>query len=319
MKELLIVGSGPIGLYAAFSAGLRKIDAFVLESSQTVGGQLNLYGEKHIYDIPGFISIKASELSDVLYKQYETYKNQIPIQLNETLISINKKDNYYNVVTNIATYDVKKILLTHGGGKFMPRGIEGLEAKNLDYAVYDLNRYKDKDVVILGGGDSAVDWANIIKDIAKSVSLIHRRTEFRAHLASLEIFKEKGGIIYTPYILKDQQIENNYIKELTILNVNTNELVNVKTDEVLIFYGLIQTKSSYEDWLVHAENGLILVNTKMETSVDGIYACGNGVYYEGKQKMITSGFGEVVQAICAINLELHPEQKVPQYSSLMKK
>jgi len=319
MKELLIVGAGPVGLYAAFTAGLRKIDSIVIESAQTVGGQLNLYLEKKIYDIPGFDGIQTKDLLSKLYNQYETYKNDVPLHLNETVIKISQKDDYFVVETNKTSYETKKILMTHGGGRFTPRKVEGVEAHNLAYNVNKLEDYRNKNVIIFGGGDSAVDWANLILDIAKNVYLVHRRNEFRAHLSSIEMFKEKGGQIYTPYNLIGQSIENKCIKEVSIENIETKEVVSFDVDEVLAFYGLIQTKSTYEDWLVHAENGLIKVDSKMATNIEGIYACGNGIDYEGKQKMITSGFGEVITAIGAINFELHPEQRVPQYSSLMKK
>ncbi len=319
MKELLIVGAGPVGLYAAFTAGMRKIDAVMIESAQTVGGQLNLYTEKVIYDIPGFEALSGKELIDKLYVQYQKYEDSIPLRLNETLLTIDRKEDYFVITTDKDKFEVKKILMTHGGGKFTPRKVAGVEAKNLNYSVCDLQSYKGKKVVVFGGGDSAVDWANAIADIADKVYLIHRRNEFRAHLSSLEMFEEKGGKILTPYVLKDQVIENELIQSITIEEVETKEIISIDVDEVLAFYGLISTKTSYDDWLVDAEKGLILVDTKMKTNVDGIYACGNGIYYEGKQKMITPGFGEAITALCAINFELHPEQKVPQYSSMMKK
>lgn len=318
MKELLIVGSGPIGLYAAFVAGMRKIDALVLESAQTIGGQLNLYLEKSIYDIPGFSDISAQGLIDNLYNQYKEYENEIPIKLNENLLSIEQKDNYFVVTTNKEVYEVKKILLTHGGGMFLPRTIPGLDATNVKYNVDHLADYKDKNVAIFGGGDSALDWANMIKDIAKEVYVIHRRNEFRAHLSSIDTFKKKGGIIYTPHNLKDQVIENGLVTKVTLENLETKDTVELDVDAVLAFFGLVQSKASYEDWLVTIDNGAIVVDRKMQSSVDGIYACGNGAYYEGKQKMITAGFGEVVTAIGAINYDLHPEQKVPKYSSMLK-
>ena len=319
MKELLIVGAGPVGLYAAFTAGLRKIDAVVVESAQTVGGQLNLYLEKTIYDIPAFKSIKASELINALYEQFKPYEKDIPLHLNETIETIEKEDGYFVVKTNKETYEVKKILMTHGGGKFLPRKIEGLEATNVAYNVLSLDQYKDKKVAIFGGGDSALDWANLIKEIATDVYLIHRRPEFRAHLSSVDTFQEKGGNIYAPYQLKSHIQEDDLVEEIVIENKETNEEASLKVDEILVFFGLIQTRASYETWLVDAENGLIIVDSKMNTSVEGIYACGNGVTYTGKQKMITSGFGEVITALGAINHELHPEQRVTQYSSMLKK
>ncbi|QWB95578.1 NAD(P)/FAD-dependent oxidoreductase [Mycoplasmatota bacterium] len=319
MKELCIIGAGPIGLYAAFNAGLRKIDAFVLESAQLTGGQLNLYLEKTIYDVPGHKAIKTKKLLNDLYDQYKTYENDIPIYYNENVLSIEEKDDYFVITTNRKIREAKKILFTHGGGMFTPRKIEGLEAKNIHYGVYDLDRFKNKKVVVFGGGDSAVDWANLVVDVATSTHLIHRRSEFRAHKSSLDLFLSKKGIITTPYTLNAYKLEDENVKSITIKHKETNHLIELEVDEMIVCYGLIQTKTDYNQWLVRNEEGLIIVNTDMSSSVNGIYACGNGVTYLGKQKMLTSGFGEVVTAIGAINFELHPEQKVPKYSSLIKK
>jgi thioredoxin reductase (NADPH) len=318
MKELCIIGAGPIGLYAAFNAGLRKIDAFVLESAQSTGGQLNLYLEKTIYDIPGHKAIKTKNLLNDLFNQYKTYENEIPIFYNESVLSIEEKDDYFIITTNRDIRKAKKVLFTHGGGMFTPRKIEGLEAKNIHYGVYDLEQFRNKKVVVFGGGDSAVDWANLVADVATSVHLIHRRNEFRAHKSSLDLFEFKKGIILTPYQLKNYQVDGEQVKSISIEHKDLKTIKDLEVDELIVCYGLIQTKTNYNDWLVRNEDGLIIVKTDMSSSVKGIFACGNGVTYVGKQKMLTSGFGEVVTAIGAINFELHPEQKVPKYSSLIK-
>jgi thioredoxin reductase (NADPH) len=318
MKELCIIGAGPIGLYAAFNAGLRKIDAYVIESAQTTGGQLNLYLEKHIYDIPGYKSIQTKKLLHDLYEQYRAYENEIPIYLNESVIDIEKKEDYFVITTNKEIRKAKKILFTHGGGMFTPRRIDGLDATNIHYGVYDLERFRNKRVAVFGGGDSAVDWANLVADVASSVSLIHRRDAFRAHKGSLDLFELKKGKILTPYSLKTYELEEKSVKQVVIEHKDTHELKTIDIDELIVCYGLIQTKTNYDKWLVKNEEGLIIVESNMASSIKGIYACGNGVTYLGKQKMLTSGFGEVVNAIGAINFELHPEQKVSKYSSLMK-
>lgn len=319
MKDLCIIGAGPIGLYAAFSAGLRDIDAFVIESSQSVGGQLNLYLEKKIYDIPGYVDIQTKVLLDQLHKQYLTYEAQIPIYLNESLIKINQKEDCFEIVTDQKTHFARKVLFTHGGGQFRPRKLEGVEANNIHYHVEQLSHFKDKNVVVFGGGDAAVDWANLVIDVAKNVYLVHRREQFRAHKSSVDMFLRKGGFIYTPYTLSNHQKNGELITQIELKHKDTKDLIKLEVDEIIVSFGLIQTKTNYEDWLVETKDNLIKVQSDMSTNIHGIFACGNGVTYEGKQKMLTSGFGEVVTAIGAINFELHPEQKVIKYSSLMKK
>lgn len=319
MKDLCIIGAGPIGLYAAFTAGLRDIDAFVIESSQSVGGQLNLYLEKKIYDIPGYVDIQTKVLLDQLYKQYLTYEAQIPIYLNESLIKINQKEDYFEIVTDQKIHQAKKVLFTHGGGQFKPRKLEGIEAQNIHYHVDQLARFKQKNVVVFGGGDAAVDWANLVIDVAENVYLIHRRDQFRAHKSSIDMFLRKGGYVHTPYTLSNHEMLDKMVTQIDLVHKDTKAHIQIDVDEIIVSFGLIQTKTSYEDWLVETKDNLIKVEPDMSTNIQGIFACGNGVTYEGKQKMLTSGFGEVVTAIGTINFELHPEQKVIKYSSLMKK
>ncbi len=319
MKDLIIIGAGPVGLYAGFCAGLRKLDAMIIESSFETGGQLSLYQEKDILDVPGFAKIKAKDLGDALYKQYATHKDDVSLKTGEDVLEIEKKDDYFKVTTNQDTYTCKKVLIANGGGKFSPRLVEGLEADNLYYHICNVERFRGQDIAVLGGGDSAVDWAIALLNEAKSVTLIHRREQFRAHQSSLELFKKLGGRVLANYVVWEYVSQEKNISSLKLM-CNADECVrSLRVDAVCIFFGLKKTKVDYAPWQVEFDPKGIRVNQEMETSIKGIFAVGNAASYEGKQDMLTSGFGEVVTAIGAINFAIHPEQKVPQYSSLIKK
>lgn len=319
MKDLIIIGAGPIGLYAGFCAGLRKLDAMIIESSYETGGQLSLYQEKDILDVPGFASIKAKDLGAALYKQYETYKDDVALKTGEDVLEIDKKGAHFEIVTHKATYEAKKILIANGGGKFSPRLVDGLEADNVYYHICNVERFRNQDIAVLGGGDSAVDWAMALLNEAKSVTLIHRREQFRAHQSSLQMFKERGGRIIADHVVWEYISKGKNISSLKLM-CNADECVrDINVDAVCIFFGLKKTKVDYAPWQVDFDPKGIRVNQEMESSIKGIYAVGNAASYEGKQDMLTSGFGEVVTAIGSINFAIHPEQKVPKYSSLIKK
>ncbi len=319
MKDLIIIGAGPVGLYAGFCAGLRKLDAMILESSYETGGQLSLYQEKDILDVPGFTSIKAKDLGQALLKQYKTYEKDVPLHIGEDVLEIQKTETHFEVKTDKGNYQSKKILIANGGGKFSPRLVEGLEASNLYYHIYKVSEFHGQNVAVLGGGDSAVDWAIALLEEAKSVTLIHRREEFRAHQSSLDIFKQRGGKIITNHIVWEYVMDERHITSLKLM-CNADECVRaIKVDAVCVFFGLAKTKVNYAPWQVEFDHKGIRVNQEMESSIKGIYAVGNAASYEGKQDMLTSGFGEVVTAIGAINFAIHPEQKVPRYSSMLKK
>ena len=319
MKDLIIIGAGPVGLYAGFCAGLRKLDGMIIESSYETGGQLALYQEKDILDVPGFARIKAKDLGDALFKQYQTHQEDISLHIGEDVLEIQKKVDHFEVVTNKSTYLSKKILIANGGGKFSPKLVEGLEADNVYYHICNVERFRDQHIAVLGGGDSAVDWAIALQNEAKSVTLIHRRKAFRAHQSSLDMFVERGGKILADHVVWEYVSDNNKITALKLMCNDDHCERALKIDAVCVFFGLTKTKVDYAPWQVEFDQKGILVNQEMESSIKGIYAVGNAASYEGKQDMLTSGFGEVVTAIGAINFAIHPEQKVPKYSSLLDK
>ena len=309
MLELLIIGAGPTGLYAAFLAGLRKLKTAVIESSGEPGGQLvAVYKEKFIYDIPGFPKITAFDYIQGQVKQYERFKNEIPIYYNEEALDIIKHDNYFEVKTEQNVYLTKFVLIAHGGGGFIPQKLKiDQHFDNILYFVNNLELFRDKHVAVLGGGDSALDWANDGLEYAKSVTLVHRRDEFRALEASVHAFKSRGKIL-TPYLVNDVLGFNHQANRLLLKHAKTGEELSLDVDYILVNYGFLLTKSRLEQWQLDGEKGLINVNYLMETSVEGIYAAGNGINYPGKVKLISTGQGEAATAIQSITTKLYPDK-----------
>lgn len=322
MDELIIIGAGPMGLYSAFSAGLRGVSGRIIESSYTYGGQVSaMYAEKKIYDIPGFPVLTGQEFIDNLYLQYKKYEDLFPIELNTEVLEIIKEVDHFTINTTKGTLKTKKVLIANGGGKFTPKRLDCIgvfEQENIHYTVSNIEQYKNKNVVILGGGDSAADWALMLADIGANVSLVHRRDAFRAHSATIDEFKTKGTIL-TPYIVK----EVSGVKELdkiVLTHVKDKTDLELGIDCVLVFYGVDNRKTNVSEWGITTDSKGIVVNSKMETSIKGIYAIGNSVSYPGKIDMLVTGLGETGTAIGEITNALYPDRKNNTlYSSLLFK
>lgn len=309
MLEVLIIGAGPTGLYAAFLAGLRKLKAAVIESSGDAGGQLTaVYKDKFIYDIPGFPKVTAADYIKDQLIQYQRFEKEIPIHYGCEALDIIKHNDYFEVITAKQTFETKNVLIAHGGGGFVPQKLRiEKEFDNVLYFVKDLKQFENKKVAVLGGGDSALDWAVSVADFAKEVTLVHRRNEFRALPSTVEEFTQKGHIV-TPYIVEDVTGDDLTAKELHLKHGQTGEKKSIDVDYILVNYGFLLSKSKLEEWGLEGDRGLINVDYMMETNVKGIYAAGNGVSYPGKVRLISTGQGEAATAIQSITTSLYPER-----------
>lgn len=320
MYEIIIIGAGPIGLFSSFYSSMRGLKGLTLESSSTYGGQLvSIYPEKPIYDLAGIKEIKAKKYIEELYNQYLPYKEKNPIIYNIEIIDIIENNDSYIIKTNNGDYETKTILIASGNGASIPRKLEienATKCSNILYRLDNINKYKNKNIVVLGGGDSALDIANMLVDYS-NVTVIHRRKEFRAHEESLDIFKKKNGKFLTP--MNVESIEYDKIcKSINLINNETNEKINVPVDYIFVSYGMLPSKNILNNFLDSDTLG-ILVNQSYETNKKGIYAIGNSCSYVGKVKTIMSGMGEAVTAITAIHQYLFPNKNPTFYSSINKK
>lgn len=310
MKDLVIVGAGPIGIYAGTLASLHGLNAVLIEGQEEVGGQLTaLYPEKDIVDLPGFKRITAKGFIDELMRQFNSEDNKTELLINEQVKNFEKVDDYYKVNTSKQVIETKCILLTTGMGIFTPRKI-GLENEdsfdNIIYSLKDKSQYKDKIVAILGGGDSAVDWALMLSEIAKQVYIIHRRNDFRAQSSSVDALDQKGVIKLTPYNVT-KLIGEKSVKTIEITD-NNKESKTLDIDVIFVNYGMIPAPSSFP---VEKIGTAIKVGACYQTSLENVFAIGNIIFYEGKVKNITAGLGEAVIAITKIDQIIHPNKNIP--------
>lgn len=311
MEDLIIIGAGPIGLYGAILAALHNLKGKIIEANEKVGGQLtSLYPEKNILDLPGFLNITAQKFIDNLEEQFLSNSNHLDLLLNESVINFVKNEDHIEVITSKNTYKTKCLLITNGMGLFTPRKI-GLDnetnIKNIIYKMESTNIALNKDIVILGGGDSAVDISLLLKDIAKSVTIIHRRNDFRAQSSSVELMDNSSiNVLRNKTISAIVEVGD---RCKLVIEDNESKLVNeIESDLVLVQYGQVPSKDNFP---LEKKGGLILVKEGYETSMKNVFACGNICIYPNKVKNITSGLGEVTTAITKIDQIINPTKNIP--------
>ncbi|WP_100401932.1 NAD(P)/FAD-dependent oxidoreductase [Bacillus sp. FJAT-42315] len=312
--DITIIGGGPVGLFTAFYAGLRQASVKIIESLPQLGGQLaTLYPEKYIYDVAGFPKVTAQQLVDQLIEQMNAF--DVTVCLGQAVYSIEKQeDGVFKLTTNQEVHYSKTIIITAGNGAFQPRKLplektEAYEQENLHYFVKDMERFTGKRVVIFGGGDSALDWALMLEPIAEKVTLVHRRDQFRAHEHSVELLNQSQVEVLTPFVPK-QLIGKQAIQQVIVENVKDQEQQIIDIDAVLVTYGFVSSLGPIKNWGLHIDKNAIVVNSKMETNIAGIYAAGDICTYEGKVKLIASGFGEAPTAVSNAKVYIDPKAKV---------
>ncbi len=296
--EVVIVGAGPVGLFAVFELGLLNINCHLIDNLDKVGGQCaELYPEKPIYDIPSRPMVTGQELTDELLKQIQPFNPKF--HLNQQVNKISKSEYGWIVETSVGTIiEAKCIVVAAGAGSFVPRkppieNIDDFENTNVFYAVRNKSIFANKKLLIAGGGDSALDWTN---ELSKNshVTLIHRRKEFRAAPDSVNRMQEletEGKVKFLKGIIKDiKKSTNNRINVQYMLDENIH---NVEVDFLLPFFGLKMELGPISNWGLNLHENLIKVDTeKFETSVPSIFAIGDINWYPGKLKLILSGFHE---------------------------
>lgn len=324
ITDITIIGGGPTGLFTAFYAGMRQASVKVIESMPQLGGQLAaLYPEKFIYDIAGFPKVRAQELVDNLIAQAKHFEPTYC--LDEKVLEVNKKaERLFEVVTDKNQHLTRSLIITAGCGAFEPRKLNLPEAQNTDlhnlhYFVNDMNRFKNKRVLIAGGGDSAVDWALMLEPIAKSVTVVHRRDKFRAHEHSVQMMHQSSARILTPREIHTLSCESNRITQVTVQDKNQEHHETLEIDDVIVSFGFVSSLGPILNWGLDVEKGNILVNSKMETNIPGIYAAGDIATYPGKVKLIAVGFGEAPTAVNNAKQYLDPAARLqPGHSSNLK-
>ena len=316
--DIIIIGAGPTGLFAVFEAGLLKMRCHIIDALPQPGGQLTeLYPKKPIFDIPGYPSVGAGELIDNLMEQIKQFEPGFT--LNEQAATIDKQeDGTFIVTTNKGTQVQGKAVAIAGGlGSFEPRkpiieNIEAYEEKGVEYFVKNPELFRDKKIVIAGGGDSALDWSIFLADVAAEVTLVHRRNEFRGALDSVDKvieLKKSGKInLITPAEITGIKGEDK-VEGLVI--AKDGETFEIETDYFIPLFGLSPKLGPIANWGLEIEKNAIKVNNALDyqTNIEGIYAIGDVNTYPGKLKLILCGFHEATLMCQSVYNRMNPGKK----------
>ena len=319
--DVTIVGGGPVGLFAAFYAGLRGLKTKIIDASAELGGQLvTLYPEKYVYDVAGLPKILAKDLARDLASQAQQFKPTVC--LNAKVATLEKRDDgSWKITTEGSTEHLSRtVVLAIGAGASAPKKLTvpynaAFEGVSVFYAVTEREKFRDKNVLIIGGGDSAVDWANDLSQVAKHVCLIHRSDKFRAVQTSVDEMTRKGVDVKTFHELK-QVNGTEKLEGAVIFDNRTKAEETIQVDAILINIGFSINLGFLKAWGLTLQNNAIVVNEKMETNLDGVYAVGDICTHAAKLKLIATGVGEAAIAVNFAATKINPSAKAfPGHSS----
>ncbi|HXS81471.1 MAG TPA: NAD(P)/FAD-dependent oxidoreductase [Methylomirabilota bacterium] len=321
--DVTIIGAGPVGLFAAFYAGLRTMKVKLVDSLAEAGGQLAaLYPDKYIYDVGGFPKVKARALVDDLVAQAMQYSPTVC--LGEQATTLTPADGGWLLGTDQGRqHRTKTILLTAGIGYFAPRkltdaALARFEGHGLHYVLPGLEAFRDRRVLLLGGGDTAVDWALHLEPLASELTLIHRRDQFRAHEDSVQKLHASRCKVVPFHELKTLEGDGR-VERAIIYDNRTKAETTMSVDDVVVNFGFVANLGPLKTWGLTIKANSLEVSQKMETNLPGVFAAGDLVSYPGKLKLIATGFGEAAMAVCGAKLIVDPKARYfPGHSSEME-
>lgn len=301
--DITLIGAGPVGLFGVFYAGMRHMKTQVVEALPQVGGQLSaLYPEKDIFDVAGFPKVQSKKLVADLKVQADAANHDVVYNLDERVTNLQKQeDGSFKLTTTKGEYNTKSVLITAGIGAFEPNrvpneGARRLENKGVFYNVSEVDWYRGKNVLVVGGGDSAVDYALMLEPVANRVTLIHRRDGFRAHEESLKRLSESKVDVRVFYEMGEVRGEE-WVTEAVIFDNRDRAETVLKLDAIVLGTGFKASLGPIKEWGLDLQGNQILTNSKGETNIPGVYAAGDISAYPGKIRLIATGFGEVATAV----------------------
>jgi thioredoxin reductase len=310
--DVLVVGAGPSGLYGAYYAGFRGLSTAIIDALPEAGGQVTaLYPEKMIFDIAGFPAVRGKDLVENLVAQTAPFSPRY--LLGEQAVAYAQTEDGVLITTaSGTTVAAKAVIVTGGIGTFNPRPLPGgaeWEGRGLEYIVPSYLPYAGKDVVVVGGGDSAVDWALGLEGAAKSVTLVHRRDEFRAHAHSVKLLKDSSVTVVTPAqpvaITGTDQLES-----ITVRDVKTKQSRELPAQAIVAALGFTADITPLEAWGLDVQERHIVVDTTMATNLPRVFAAGDITEYPGKVRLISVGFGEAATAVNNAATVIDPEATI---------
>ena len=332
IRDITVIGAGPVGLITAFWAGMREASSRIIDSLPEIGGQLTtLYPEKWIYDVPGYPRILAKDLVEELRKQ-SIEQFDVPVHLEVTADRVeyepdpdDPQKQILRLVTDRGDLLSRTIIIAGGHGAFEPKKLPGFdmtpwEGKGAHYIVTEKAAFAGKRVIIVGGGDSACDWVLNLLDTASEITLVHRREGFRAHEVTINEIQQAADAgkvdLRVPYQIKDVS-GNGAIERVTLFHSeNEDEIVELDCDAVLLQLGFKTALGPLKEWPLEVEKGSIVVDPLMKTSMEAVWAAGDITTFDGKLKLIATGFAEAAIAVAQAVHHIRPEMKIqPKYST----
>lgn len=323
LYDTTIIGGGPVGLFGCFYAGMRGMKTKILDSLPELGGQLAaLYPEKYVYDMPGFPRVLARDLANEMAAQGTRFHPAIA--LGERVERMERcADDVILLQTDKGRHYTRTAIICAGAGAFAPKrlnipGVAELEGRGVHYFVQNKSQFQDQRILIVGGGDSALDWAMNLEPIVRSITLIHRRDAFRAHEESVDWLFNRSTVT-TRLFWELRRLEGiERLERAVIFSSKTGEEESLELDAALINIGFNASIGPIRDWGLELEGSQILVNRRQETDIPGIYAAGDVCTYDGKLKLIATGVGEVCTAVNFAKTYIDPTARAfPGHSSSM--
>jgi thioredoxin reductase (NADPH) len=320
--DVTIIGGGPVGLFAAFYAGMRGMSVRIIDSLPELGGQLTaLYPEKYVYDMPGFPKVLAKDLAREMIAQGLQFGPEVVLE--ETADRLEKTADGYVVHTSRGlSLPTRTIIVSAGAGAFQPTKIgidreDELHGKGVFYGVKDKSVFHGKRLAIVGGGDSAFDWALDLHENAHATTLVHRRDVFKAHEESVQKVRSLGLPMKLFYTVKELHGEDGLVG-VTLENTQTKETEHLECDAVIVNIGFKSSLGPLKEWGMIIEKNQIKVDDRYETNLPGVFAVGDVATFDGKLKLIATGVGEAATAVCFAKTYIDPAAKLfPGHSSDM--
>ena len=320
LYDVTIVGGGPAGLYTAFYSGMRDLKTKIIEYSSQLGGRMLIYPEKMIWDVGGVPPILGGQLIEHLIEQAKTFDPTIVF--NQKVEHVEKQSDGTFILTSSTgeKHYSKTVILAVGYGvlsmqKLEIEGADKYEVTNLHYTVQELEIFRDKHILISGGGNSAVDWANELEPIAASVTVVHRRDEFGGHEKSVLKMRESSVCLKTPYEIVQLHGDGELIQSVSIENKETGVIERIELDAIIVNHGLKCDYGALEKWGLNIEDGVAIVNEKRETNIEGIYGAGDFVDHPSKVRYIAGAFTDGILALNSAKLYLEPDAPKVAYVS----
>lgn len=321
--DLTIIGGGPVGLFAAFYAGLRGMSVRIIDSLPELGGQLTaLYPEKYVYDMPGFPKILAKDLATEMAVQGLQFGAELV--LDTTAVGLAAHGDSYDLMTEKGdVLPTRTIIISAGAGAFTPTRIgvereDEFHGRGIEYGVKNKAALAGKQVAIVGGGDSAFDWCVNLEPIAANISLIHRRDQFRAHEDTVRQVQNSSVSMRLFSVVKELH-GNGHLEAVTLENTQTKESERLAVDALIVNVGFKSSLGPIRDWGLAIEKNQILVNAQYETNLRGVFAVGDVCSFPNKLKLIATGVGEAATAVCIAKTYLDSDAKLfPGHSSDME-